>query len=258
MPKAFLNGINLYYEQHGSGLPIVLANGSSGTTRSWDPQIPALSKRHRLILYDLRGHGQTDSPRDISRYSMDIVVEDQYQLLRHLGVGQAVMAGISVGGMIAMHFYLKHPQMTRALILINTGPGFRNPERRARWREDRIRLAGIFEAGGMEAFMASPFSKDSYYTTPEVMRSLDPVGQANFQRGVSADLPLIPVEQIRVPTLIILGENDAGQKPGSEYMSQRIPGARLVVIPRSGHGVNVDEPELFNRAILEFLKETGV
>ena len=98
MPEVFLNGINLYYEDNGSGFPVILSHGFASSTKFWDDQVPVFSKKYRLITYDMRGHGQTDAPKDLSKYSLDIVIEDMYQLLRHLEIQKAVVGGLSLGG----------------------------------------------------------------------------------------------------------------------------------------------------------------
>ncbi|MBI2165304.1 MAG: alpha/beta fold hydrolase [Chloroflexi bacterium] len=258
MSKDLINGIGLYHEEHGSGFPLLLATGFSGTTRMWSSQVPALSKNHRLIIYDFRGHGQTDAPRDLSRYSMDMMVEDQRQLLRHLGIREAVVGGLSLGGLVAMWLAVRHSELVRALVVADTGPGFRNPETRAKWDQERLKASHLLETGGMEAFMGSEHAKLDYYTTPEVMRTLDPIGISNVNRGVLCNLQMVPLEQIRVPTLVLVGELDKDFVPASEYIHKRIPGSRLVVIPRAGHGANVDNPEAFNQAVLSFLRELGL
>lgn len=258
MPQTHLNGINIYYEEHGSGFPLLLATGFTGTTRMWQSQIAALSRNHRLIIYDMRGHGQTEAPRDPSLYSMDIVVEDQHQLLKHLGIKEATIGGLSLGGLIGMHLCVKHPEMTRALVLADTGPGFRNSEARARWDEERLRASELLEKGGMEAFMKSEHAKLDYYTTPDIMRTLDPIGLSYVNKGVLMNLDMVPLEEIKVPTLIMVGENDKDFIPASEYMHKRIVGSKLVILPRAGHGANIDQPEMFNKTILDFLKDLGV
>ena len=129
MPKALLNGISLYYEDNGSGFPVIFTHGFAGTTKSWEGQVAALSKKYRFITYDMRGHGQTDALEELSKYSLDILVEDIYQLLHHLGIQRAVIGGLSLGGYLTIHFYNQHPDMTAAIILMDTGPGYRSPEK---------------------------------------------------------------------------------------------------------------------------------
>jgi pimeloyl-ACP methyl ester carboxylesterase len=259
MPKTQINGINMYYEIHGSGYPLIMMTGFTGTTRMWDSQIAALSKEYQLIIFDMRGHGQTEAPRDHTSYSNDILVEDEYQLLQHLGINKAIIGGLSLGGLVGMWFYLKHPEMTRALVLADTGPGYRNPETRKAFAKDREKLTELLIKDGMEAFLRSKYSVDDYYTTPDIMRTLDPIGIAFINKGVLTDVPPVPLEEIKgPPTLIICGEQDASMMPASHVMSNRIQGSELVIIPQAGHGANVDQPLLFNQAILDFLKRQNL
>ena len=258
MPKALLNGINFYYEVHGEGYPLLLLHGFAGTTKSWEPQVAPLSEVYRFIHYDMRGHGQSDSPEELSDYSMETVVEDQYQLLRHLGVAKGVIGGLSLGGVVAMDFYFKYPEMVRALILANTGPGFRNPQHMESWNRSRTACAEILEEEGMEGFMRSHYSLLDYYTTPDVMRKHNPIGLANVNRGVMLDLVMHPIDKIKVPTLILCGDRDIDFLPATEYMSRRVPSSRKVLLQDAGHGSNIDQPDAFNSAILEFLKEIGL
>src|SRR3990172_3723573 len=117
MPTAVFNGIRLYYEVHGQGTPLVLMHGFAGTAESWKPQIPDLSARYRLVLYDARGHWRSESPRSADLYSHEVFAEDLRALLDHLSAETAVVGGLSMGGVIALTFYFAHPQRVRALIL---------------------------------------------------------------------------------------------------------------------------------------------
>ncbi|MFQ5878884.1 MAG: alpha/beta fold hydrolase [Dehalococcoidia bacterium] len=259
MPKLMVDGVNIYYEVHGAGFPLVLTHGFAGTTQMWRPQVPALSQRYRLILYDMRGHGQSDSPPSLTDYSLDIALNDLYQLLRHLGAEQAVVGGLSLGGYLSLHFYRQHSEMVRALILADTGPGYRNPQRRQEWDRVCIARAEILEEGGMAAFAQSPYAASDYYTPPDLLLKLNPIGLANVSRAVMAGawgVEIVP--QINVPTLVICGERDTDFIPATDYMAATIPDARKVIIANAGHGSNVDDSEAFNRAVLDFLAETGV
>jgi pimeloyl-ACP methyl ester carboxylesterase len=256
MPTAALNGIRLYYEVHGQGAPLVLMHGFAGTAESWKPQIPDLSARYRLILYDARGHGRSDSPRSADGYCHEIFAEDLRALLDQLDAQTAVVGGLSMGGVIALTFYFKYPQRVRALILADTGPGFRNPERRAKWTRSREAVARLLEEGGMPAFARSKYAQLNYYTAPEIMLKHDPIGLAHVNRKVLVipDSRLIDrLPEVGVPTLVVVGADDTDFLAASEVMARKIPGAAHVVIPKAGHGANVDQPEAFNRAILDFL-----
>ncbi|MFC1989361.1 alpha/beta fold hydrolase [Chloroflexota bacterium] len=254
MPKALINGINLYYEDHGTGFPVIFTHGFAGTTKSWDGQVSAFSKKYRFVTYDIMGHGQTDAPDDLSKYTLDILVEGIYQLLRHLGIQKAVVGGLSLGGYLTIHFYNQHPDMTAAIILMDTGPGYRTPEKAKDWNQRCVECVKILETQGMKGFMESEYSKDDYYTTPDVMTELNPKGLANVRQGVMINpwgLDILP--NIKVPALIICGDGDAPFLAATDYMAQKIPGAKKAIVANAGHGVNIDQPQVFESIVLDFL-----
>ncbi len=254
MPKALINGINLYYEDNGAGFPVIFTHGFAGTTKSWEGQVPAFSKKYRFITYDMRGHGQTYAPDDLSQYTLDIVLKDIYQLLRHLGIQKAVVGGLSLGGYLTIHFYNQHPDMTAAIILMDTGPGYRTPEKAKDWNQRNVDCVRILETKGMKSFMKSEYSKDEYYTTSDVMIKLNPKGLANIRQGVMMNpwgLDILP--NIKVPALIVCGDRDTSYHAATDYMVQKIPGAKKAIVANAGHSVNVDQPKVFESIVIDFL-----
>src|SRR3990170_3928692 len=151
LPKVSANGLSLHYEVYGRGFPVLLTHGYGAKSHMWEPQVEALSAHHRLILWDMRGHGETDSPEDPSQYSEALTVADMRSLLEHLGVGQAVLGGHSMGGYMTLAFCLAHPEMVRGLVLFATGPGYRNPQGRERWNQAAYARARHLEGRGLEA-----------------------------------------------------------------------------------------------------------
>lgn len=253
MPKTSVNGIDINYEVHGEGYPVVFLHGFVGTVDMWRPQVGAISKEYRFITYDARGHGDSGSPHSADEYSADIVVEDLRQLLDFLGVAKAVIGGLSMGGYESLRFYLTHPGRVTALVLMDTGPGYRNPARREEWNAQQERQAATLETSGLEEFAA----RAPTYTSRERILSLNPVGLANMARKVVAQHDSWVMENlstVAVPTLILVGERDTPFLAASEYMERVIPGARRSVIPDAGHAANQDNPEAFNGAVLEFLR----
>jgi len=221
----------------------------------WEGQGEPFSGKYRFITWDLRGHGRTDSPADPSHYSLEIIVDDLYQLLRHLGVGKAVVGGLSFGGYLSLHCCYHHPEMVHALILINTGPGYRSPEKAAQWSKEFSARADILEKEGMQGFIDSPYSQSDYYTPHDLMRTMDPVGLAKFCRGAMLNpYDVDKLKDIACPSLIIMGEDDVDYLAAADYMAARIPHSKKVVISRAGHGVNVDQPKMFNQVVLGFLE----
>jgi len=256
MPKFESNGVGIYYETYGEGIPLVLSEGFVGTTESWAPQIPALSRRCRLILYDIRGQGQSDAPADPAAYSVEQAVEDLYRLLRHLGIEKAVVGGLSLGGYLSLHFYDRHPEMVMGLIIIDSGPGYRNEERRRQWAQECEERAALIERGGMHAFAHSAFAADDYYTPHVRLLRLNPVGIANVSRRIMAHAAAVEIlPRINVPTLLICGEHDRAFLAATDYMAEKIAGARKVIIPDACHASNLDQPDVFNRAVLDFLQQ---
>ena len=170
-------------------------------------------------------------------------------LLQHLGVERAVIGGLSLGGYVSLAFVLAHPEMTRALVICDSGPGYRNAEARAQWNQRAHERAANLEAKGLEAL-----ARRSRETQQAVHRSAQ--GLAHAARGMLAQEGSQVIDglgSIRVPTLVIVGDQDQPFVAPSEYMAKKIPGARLEVIPGAGHSSNLDQPEIFNRVLREFL-----
>src|SRR5260370_23031441 len=130
MPKIDRNGVKIYYEVHGSGPPLLLTHGYSSTSAMWQGQIEALSRRHNLVLWDMRGHGQSDYPDDPSAYSEALTVADMAALLDEVGATSAIVGGLSLGGYMSLAFYLAHPEPVSALLIIDTRPGFKKDDAR--------------------------------------------------------------------------------------------------------------------------------
>ena len=248
------DGISLNYEIHGAGPAILLSHGYSATLEMWRGQIAPLSQRHQLILWDMRGHGQTDSPDEPSLYSRDRTVADMAALLDKAGVERAIVGGLSLGGYMSLAFYLRYPERVRALLLFDTGPGFKNDEARAAWNKRAAETANAFETEGL----ASLKSRSREMAT-STHRSA--AGLARAARGMLAqrDARVIKaLPDIKVPTLIIVGADDASFLAPADYMAAKIPNARKVVIPDAGHASNLDQPEIFNQAVLEFLHSANL
>jgi len=251
MSRARLNGIEIDYEASGSGPAVLLSHGYSATRRMWDGQHRALESRYQVVSWSMRGHGQTEGPDDPSRYSADLTIADMEALLRHLGVQRAVIGGLSLGGVVSLGFYLAHPKMVRALVICDSGPGYRNAEARAAWNQRAQERAAEIEAHGLEVL--SGRSREMREAMGE-HRSAQ--GLAHAARGMLAQEGSHVIDGlpgIRVPTLIIVGDQDQPFLAPCEYMAKKIPGARLEVIAGAGHSSNLDQPDAFNRVLLDFL-----
>ncbi len=256
MPVVELNGIHINYEEHGrpDGAPILLTHAYAATLQMWNPQFEALSD-YRVIGWDMRGHGGTDSPPTQDAYTEKLTVADMAGLLRHLGAERAVIGGLSLGGYISLEFQLAHPEMVRALVLCNTGPGYRKDEARAGWNDFSVGYAKRFEERGLDGLGRGI----EIEATRQYQRSAQ--GLAFAGRGILTQRDanvMLNLEKIDVPTLIILGADDERYKAGGDYMAAKIPNARKVVIEKAGHAVNLYQPEQFNTAVLAFLRDNGI
>ena len=149
MPKLNRDGVNIYYEVHGEGPPLILTHGYSSTSAMWQGQIAPLSQRHKLVLWDMRGHGQSDYPPDPNAYSEALTVADMAALLEEVGAGSAIVGGLSLGGYMSLAFYRACPARVRALLIIDTGPGFKKDEAREAWNRRALDTAGRLERDGL-------------------------------------------------------------------------------------------------------------
>ena len=251
MPNAHLNGIDIEYQDGGSGAPVLLSHGYSATGRMWDGQRETLGNRYRIVSWDMRGHGSTSSPDDPAQYSHALTVADMRALLGHLGIGRAVIGGLSLGGTMSLAFCRAHPELTRALVICDSGPGFRNEKAREDWNQRAQQRAADLEARGLAVLEGR-----SAETRQAIRHHKSAQGLAHAARGMLAhkDASLIDsLAEIRVPTLVIVGDQDTPFIAACEYMAKKIPGAKLEVIAGAGHSSNLDQPEAFNRALGRFL-----
>src|SRR5213075_2802913 len=149
MPKLSRDGVDIYYEVHGSGPPLILTHGYSSTSGMWQGQIAALSKHHKLVLWDMRGHGQSDYPADPAAYSEALTVADMAALLDEVGAKTAIVGGLSLGGYMSLAFNRVHADRVEALLIIDTGPGFKKDESREGWNKTSLRTAERYETEGL-------------------------------------------------------------------------------------------------------------
>src|SRR5437868_10742896 len=249
MAKLNRNGVNIYYEVHGSGPALILSHGYSATSQMWKGQIEPLSKKHTLILWDMRGHGQSDYPADQSAYSEEHTVGDIAALLDQAGAKKAIVGGLSLGGYMSLAFYRRHPERVRSLLIIDTGPGFKKDDAREAWNKRAHETGDRFEREGLAVLKSLSRERSS-------VSHRDASGLARAARGMLTQrdarvIELLP--DIKVPSLIVVGADDAPFLAASDYMAAKIPGASKVVIPAAGHAVNIDQPQAFIDAVLPFL-----
>jgi pimeloyl-ACP methyl ester carboxylesterase len=250
MPNLTRNGVNLHYETHGDGQAILLSHGYSATSEMWRGQIEPLTRRHKLIIWDMRGHGRSDYPDDQSAYSEEATVADMAALLDAAGADRAIVGGLSLGGYMSLAFHRVHPQRVRALLIIDTGPGFKNDEARERWNQRALGYATRFETDGL-AYLRT-LSPEMAMSTH---RSAD--GLIRAARGMLVqrdDRVIRSLPEIRVPSLIVVGANDTPFLQAADVMAAKIPHALKIVISDAGHSSNIDQPALFNQAVANFIE----
>jgi 3-oxoadipate enol-lactonase len=265
MPTARINGMNMYYESHGSGFPLVFAYGLGGNTGMWAGQVAAFAAQYRFIIWDPRGHGRSESPPQQEQYGLRLSAEDLRGLLDHLGIERACIGGLSMGGGIAAHFAVMYPERVAALLLIDSASASGLPMSAAMrsMREKTIELA---ETQGMEAvaeyaIMANPNLRTQAEASPaarenlrQMFLHLHPTGYAHTIRAMLNDsFPTERLAMLRMPTLVLVGAEDPALEP-AKITQRAISGAQLVVLPQAGHLSNLDQPEAFNRHVLQFLQ----
>jgi pimeloyl-ACP methyl ester carboxylesterase len=253
MTKLTRGGVTLYYETHGEGPVILLTHGYSATSQMWRGQIEPLSRRHKLVIWDMRGHGQSDYPADPAAYSEAATVADMAAILDAVGAERAVIGGLSLGGYMSLAFHRDHAARTRALLIIDTGPGFKKDEARQAWNATALETAKRFDTEGLKSLQS--LSKERATSSH---RSAD--GLALAARGMLTQRDASVIESlpgIKVPSLVVVGADDKPFLVASDYMAAKIPNAEKVVIPAAGHAANLDQPKAFNDAIGRFLDKLG-
>ena len=240
--------------------PIVLIHGFPFSRAQWDPQIEALAAHHRVVRYDLRGHGA--SPIGPGPLMIEFLVDDLVELLDHLEIERATICGLSMGGYVALRAIQRHPDRVHGLILADTRAG---PDSSA-GRLKRAEAIRAIRADGMEAFadkmLPALFGAETVAAggaavahIRALIASTDPVGACQALGAMACRLDLTDgLPSIDTPTLVIVGTDDTLTTPNdARAMQDAIPGATLVEIPGAGHVSNVEQPEAFNEAILAFL-----
>ena len=260
-------GIELYVESHGEGVPVLFSCGYSTTRENFRPQVaPLVAAGFRVVLWDYRGHGDSDAPGDPDAYSFDIVLDDLARVADWAAKEvSVVLAGFSFGGALSLHFALRHAERVRALVLLDTGPGFKNPDAQAGWLAQVERIAQNLETRGLQSFVESRAAATAIGRRPELpaakhaaraIAKMSARGVANFGRRVSGPIPccIDELTQITAPALVVVGEQDDAYLRAADVMAARLPNAIKVVIPGAGHVVSIEEPEALNAAIIEFLR----
>ena len=268
MPFANSKGVQLYYEEAGKGFPIVFVHEFAGDLRSWEPQLRYFSRRYRCIAFNARGYFPSDVPESASQYSQAIGTDDIANVMRDLGLRKAHIIGCSMGGYAALHFGLRYARLARSLTVIGAGYGS-DPDKRSQFLRDTEVMARRFEELGtpeaIQIYQIGPARVQMQNKDPRAFREFceqfaehSAVGSANTLRGVQARRPTIyslerGLARMKVPTHIISGDEDNQCLEPGIFIKRVCPAARLTVVAATGHAVNTEEPDLFNRITDEFL-----
>lgn len=266
MPVAKVNGVELYYEEAGSGFPLVWCHEYAGDYRSWEPQMRHFARRYRVITYSMRGYPPSSAPPGAGHYDIPTLAEDLRQLLKHLGIARTYLGGLSLGGNVVMNFSILHPGLVAGLILASTGS---DAQDRDQFVREYGKLADETEQKGM-GVLVDAFGKAA---ARQAFRIKDPRGWAEFLRGIAEHGAAAAAQLIReavihrktvfeltpelaklpMPTLVIVGDQDEPVHAPALHLRRTIPNAGLAFLPVSGHNINIEEPALFNLHVEQFL-----
>lgn len=268
MPYANSKGVQLYYEEAGKGFPIVFVHEFAGDLRSWEPQLRYFSRRYRCIAFNARGYPPSDVPESVSQYSQAIATDDIANVMRDLGIRKAHIIGCSMGGFATVHFGLRHARLARSLTAVGVGYGS-DPDKRAQFARDTEVMARRFEELGtpeaISTYQVGPARVQYQNKDPRGFREFcgqfaehAAPGSANTLRGVQARRPAVyslerGLARLKVPTHILTGDEDNQCLEPGIFIKRVCPAARLTVVANTGHAVNVEEPDLFNRLTDDFL-----
>jgi len=254
LPHLDRSGVAVYYAVHGQPAgrtPLLLSHGYSASSVMWDANLPGLAADRQVVTWDIRGHGRSASPEDPDQYSEAASVADMAAVLDACGFERAAVGGLSLGGYLSLAFWLAHPARVSALLLFDTGPGFKNDAAREAWNQRAVSRAVALESEGL----------GSLSNSPEVRRGdHDPRGLALAARGILTqhDARVIgALPAVSVPVLVLVGADDQPFLAAADYMATKLPDATKVVLPDAGHASNIDQPEAFNTTVIDFLERTS-
>jgi pimeloyl-ACP methyl ester carboxylesterase len=252
MPYIDRNGARIFYSSEGEGPAVLLSHGFSATSEMWAGQIAAFRSRNQIIVWDMLGHGQSDSPDDPTLYTPEGAVADMAAILDACGVQSAVLGGHSLGGFMSLAFNMKFAQRVRALMLFNTGPGYKSDEAREQWNVMAHKQARAFANKGLAALGNS---EEMQLGTHRSALGLEHGARGMLAQQDAQVMDSLP--HIRVPTLVLVGEKDRPYLAAADYMTGKIPDSRKVMIADAGHAANIHQPAAFNAGMGEFLNSLG-
>jgi pimeloyl-ACP methyl ester carboxylesterase len=262
------DGVRLYFEETGSGTPMIFVHEFAGDHRAWEAQLRHFCQRYRAIAYAARGYPPSDVPDDVTKYSQARAADDIAAVLDHLRIDKAHVVGLSMGGFATLHFGFRHPQRTLSLCVAGCGYGAER-DQRDRFRAEVAAVAAFLDSNGIEAFAGKyaygptrvQFENKNPRGFVEFRRQLaehSAVGARNTQLGVQGERPSLydlvdQMKALTVPTLILTGDEDWPCLQPALLMKQTIPSAALSVMPNCGHTINLEDPDQFNRLVGDFI-----
>jgi pimeloyl-ACP methyl ester carboxylesterase len=264
------DGIEIYAEAHGDGIPLIFSCGYCTTHENWRSQVaPLVAEGARVILWDFRGHGLSESPDSAAAYSLEQVIDDLGRVLDWACPGEsAVLAGHSFGGLASLHFAAGEPARARGFVLLATGPGFKNPDAAAKWAAQCERTSSYLEERGLDAFLAGRAGETCIGRRPEAPEARAAAvaiaeqnvhGLAMFGREVAGKAPPImdALSGLTAPALVLVGEEDDPYLRAAEVMEAKLGNARRELLPGMGHVANLEDPDAFNARVIDFLGSLG-
>ena len=264
------DGTRIHYRvegaEHDPGCGLLLCHPSFSCDVLWDRVRGTLAERRRVVTWDYRGHGRSEAPHDPERYSLEAMLLDLEAVHAVALDGRPChLGGLSFGGTLALCAARRSPERVRSLLLLNTGPGFRNPEAQARWEDMLGRAADKLEREGIRTYLEGRRARaellglapEGSPDLEEALAAADPAALAQFARRVAGPVPSLvdELEWIEVPSLVVVGAKDEGFLPASHVMAGKLPRARRVEIPDAGHVVSRDQPERLCAVLEGFLAE---
>ncbi|MBM3567201.1 MAG: alpha/beta fold hydrolase [Alphaproteobacteria bacterium] len=264
------DGVRLWVEETGQGTPIVFVHEFAGDHRSWEAQVRFFSRRHRCVTFAARGYPPSDVPADWERYSQARAVEDIRSVMDGAGIDRAHVVGLSMGGFATLHFGLTHPGRALSLTIAGCGLGaekaftetFRAEARATADRILRDGMAKVAETYAETAARVQFQAKDprGWLEAKRQLAEHSAEGSANTMRGVQARRPSLydledKLKAMTVPALIVCGDEDDHTLQPGIYLKRVLPASGLLVVPKTGHLINLEEPTLFNRAVADFIAQ---
>lgn len=271
MPYATTDdGVRLFYQEAGTGVPLIFVHEFAGDHRAWEPQMRHFARRYRAITYAARGYLPSEVPEQVSMYSQARAADDIRAILDHLGIDKAHVVGLSMGGFATLHFGFRHPGRALSICVAGCGYGAEKGQQQ-KFQAEADAIAAFLDESGIAAFA----ERYAYGPTRVQFENKDPRGFAEFkqqlgehsalgarntQLGVQRERPSLydlvdQMKTVTIPTLILTGDEDWPCLQPALLMKQNIPTAALSVMPNCGHTINIEAPDEFNRIVGDFIAQ---